>query len=130
MQRASARPTIPDNVVKLFVHESAQAGIDARSASSTPWNWLPNLQLAIEARCVPRTEICEPALCYTGDILDERRDKYSLKYYVDLAKQFEKLGAHILGIKDMAGLLKPYAARKLVRRLRQEIEHPDPSAHA
>ena len=69
-------------------------------------------------------KICEPAICYTGDILNSRRDKFSLKYYVDLAKQFEKLGATILGIKDMAGLCKPYAAQKLVRALKQEIGIP------
>ncbi|MBI3821710.1 MAG: pyruvate carboxylase, partial [Planctomycetes bacterium] len=112
----------PDNVVKLFIRESAQAGIDVFRIFDA-LNWLPNMKLAIE--CVLKEErICEPAICYTGDILDKRRDKYSLKYYVDLAKQLEKLGAHMLGIKDMAGLCKPFAAQKLVRALKQEIGIP------
>jgi pyruvate carboxylase len=112
----------PDNVVKLFVHESAQAGVDVFRIFDA-LNWLPNMQLAIE--CVRNeNKICEPAICYTGDILNPKRDKYNLKYYVDLAKQFEKLGATILGIKDMAGLCKPYAAQKLVRALKQEIGIP------
>jgi pyruvate carboxylase len=112
----------PDNVVKLFVHESAQAGIDVFRIFDA-LNWLPNMQLAIE--CVlAQNKICEPAICYTGDILDDRRDKYSLKYYVELAKQCEKLGATMLGIKDMAGLCKPYAAQKLVRALKAEIGIP------
>jgi pyruvate carboxylase len=68
--------------------------------------------------------ICEPAICYTGDILDPNRTKYNLKYYVDLAKELEKLGAHILAIKDMAGLCKPYAAKLLVKTLKQEIGIP------
>ena len=112
----------PDNVVKLFAHESARAGVDVFRIFDA-LNWLPNMQLAIE--CVRNeNKISEPAICYTGDILDGRRDKYNLKYYVDLAKQFEKLGATILGIKDMAGLCKPYAAQKLVRALKAEIGIP------
>src|SRR5258708_25198787 len=68
--------------------------------------------------------VCEAAICYTGDILDKARPKYSLKYYVELAKQLEKLGAHFLAIKDMAGLCKPYAAFDLVKRLKEEIALP------
>src|SRR6202043_2542765 len=68
--------------------------------------------------------LCEPAICYTGDILDPNRSKYSLAYYVDLAKDLERMGASLLGIKDMAGLCKPYAAQLLVRTLRQEIGIP------
>ena len=112
----------PDNVVKLFIHESAQAGIDVFRIFDA-LNWLPNLQLAVET-VLAEGKICEPAICYTGDILDPRRDKYSLKYYVGLAKQLVKLGATILGIKDMAGLCKPYAAQKLIRTLKQEIGIP------
>src|SRR5439155_5169642 len=86
-------------------------------------NWLPNLRLGIEA--VRSTGmLCEPAICYTGDILDPNRPKYDLKYYVELAKELEKLGANILAIKDMAGLCKPYAAQLLVRALKQEIGIP------
>ncbi|MBI2805821.1 MAG: pyruvate carboxylase [Planctomycetes bacterium] len=112
----------PDNVVRLFIHESAQAGIDLFRIFDA-LNWLPNLKLAIE--CVLKEgKICEPAICYTGDILNPKRDKFSLKYYVDLAKQFEKMGATLLGIKDMAGVCKPYAAQKLVRTLKTEIGIP------
>ena len=73
--------------------------------------------------------ICEAAICYTGDILDPKRDKYSLKYFVDLAKELEKLGTHFLAIKDMAGLLKPYAAKKLVKALRRGGRRADPLPH-
>jgi pyruvate carboxylase len=112
----------PDNVVKAFVKESAQAGIDLFRCFDS-LNWMPNLQLAIEF--VRETgALCEAAICYTGDILDPKRSKYDLKYYVTLAKQLEKAGAHLLGIKDMAGICKPYAAQKLVRALRQEIGIP------
>src|SRR5207253_75123 len=65
-----------------------------------------------------------PALCYTGDITDPKRTKYSLAYYVELAKQLEKMGANLLAIKDMAGLCKPHAARELVRALKQEVGIP------
>ncbi len=72
-------------------------------------NWVPNMRVAMEA--VHQTgAICEAAICYTGDILDPQRTKYTLNYYVDMAKELEKMGAHILAIKDMAGLCKPYAA--------------------
>jgi pyruvate carboxylase len=112
----------PDNVVRAFVKESADAGIDLFRVFDA-LNWLPNLKLGIEA--VRHTEaLCEAAICYTSDILDPKRTKYPLKYYVDLAKQLEKLGAHLLAIKDMAGLCKPYAAQQLVRALKQEIGIP------
>jgi pyruvate carboxylase len=112
----------PDNVVRAFVKESAQAGVDVFRIFDS-MNWLPNLNLAIEA--VRQTDaICEAAICYSGDILDPKRSKFDLKYYVNLAKDLEKLGTHVLAIKDMAGLLKPYAAKKLVKALRQEIGVP------
>jgi pyruvate carboxylase len=112
----------PDNVVKAFVHESAQAGIDLFRIFDA-LNWLPNLKVAIEA--VRKSGmLCEAAICYTGDILDPHRPKYDLKYYVNLARQLEKLGANLLSIKDMAGLCKPYAARLLIRTLKQEVGIP------
>jgi pyruvate carboxylase len=112
----------PDNVVIAFVKEAAQAGIDLFRIFDAN-NWLPNLELAIEA--VRGTGmLCEAAICYTGDILDPKRTKYSLAYYVGLAKDLEKRGANLLAIKDMAGLVKPYAARALVKALRQEIGLP------
>src|SRR3546814_15060994 len=69
---------------------------------------------------------CEGTICYTGDLFDASRPKFNLKYYVDMAKQLEKAGAHVLGLKDMAGVCKPRAARELVRVLKQEIGMPTP----
>ncbi|QVL29840.1 pyruvate carboxylase [Telmatocola sphagniphila] len=112
----------PDNVVAAFVKESAQAGVDVFRIFDS-LNWVPNMRTAIES-VRNAGAICEAAICYTGDILDPKRDKYGLDYYVKLAKELEKLGNNILAIKDMAGLLKPYAARKLVQALRQEISIP------
>jgi pyruvate carboxylase len=112
----------PDNVVRAFVKESAQAGIDLFRIFDA-LNWVPNLRLAIEA-VRDSGMLCEPAICYTGDILDPQRSKYDLKYYVGLARELEKLGANLLAIKDMAGLCKPYAAQLLVRTLKQEIGIP------
>lgn len=112
----------PDNVVRAFVKESASAGIDVFRVFDA-LNWVPNMQVAMDA-VLESGKICEPAICYTGDILNPGRTKYDLKYYVSLAKQLEKMGAHILAIKDMAGLCKPYAARLLVKTLKQEIGIP------
>jgi pyruvate carboxylase len=112
----------PDNVVRGFVIEAAQQGIDVFRIFDS-LNCIDNMQVAIDA--VHETgAICEPAICYTGDILDPSRPKYDLAYYVDLAKRLERMGAHILAIKDMAGLCKPYAAFELVGALKQEIGIP------
>jgi pyruvate carboxylase len=112
----------PDNVVAEFIYEAAAQGIDIFRIFDS-LNWLPNMKASMAA--VRKTHsVCEAAICYTGDILDPRRDKYSLAYYVKMAKELEKMGAHILAIKDMAGLCKPYAAEKLVKTLRQEIGIP------
>ncbi|SHK28665.1 pyruvate carboxylase [Paramaledivibacter caminithermalis] len=112
----------PDNVIRTFIDEASKKGIDVFRIFDS-LNWLRGMEVALDE--VLKTEkIAEVCLCYTGDILDTRRDKYSLKYYVDLAKEIEKMGAHILGIKDMAGLLKPYAATKLIKALKQEISIP------
>jgi pyruvate carboxylase len=112
----------PDNAVEEFIYEAAGQGIDIFRIFDS-LNWLPNMQVSMEA--VRKTgKICEAAVCYTGDILDPRRDKYSLQYYVRMAKELERMGAHILAIKDMAGLCKPYAAAKLVSTLRQEVGIP------
>ncbi|MDE3197035.1 MAG: pyruvate carboxylase, partial [Acidobacteriota bacterium] len=112
----------PDNVVREFVLESARQGIDIFRIFDS-LNWLPNMKVAIEA-VLETSRVCEAAICYTGDILDPARAKYSLKYYVEKAKELERMGAHVLGIKDMAGLLRPYAAEVLVRALRDEIGIP------
>jgi pyruvate carboxylase len=112
----------PDNVVKTFVQESAAAGMDLFRIFDS-LNWVPNMRVAMEA-VVESGALCEAAICYTGDILDRERTKYDLKYYVELAKELEKMGAHILCIKDMAGLCKPYAAEKLIKTLKREIGIP------
>ncbi len=113
----------PDNVVREFVKESVSAGMDVFRIFDA-LNWVPNMQVAMEAVLDTNKGICEPAICYTGDILNPNRTKYDLKYYVELAKQLEKMGAHILAIKDMAGLCKPAAARLLVKTLKEEIGIP------
>lgn len=112
----------PDNVVKVFVKEAADAGIDVFRVFDA-LNWIDNMKVAMEA-VVESGAICEASICYTGDIQNPGRQKYDLKYYVNLAKQLESMGAHILAIKDMAGLLKPKAARELVRALKQEVGLP------
>lgn len=112
----------PDNVVSEFCKEAHAAGMDIFRIFDS-LNWVPNMRVAMEA-VLGTGGICEPAICYTGDILDPARTKYDLKYYVELAKELEKLGAHILAIKDMAGLCKPYAAELLVKTLKQEIGIP------
>jgi len=112
----------PDNVVQAFVKESAAAGIDLFRVFD-PLNWVPNMKVAIDA-VVESGAICEAAICYTGDVLDPARTKYSLDYYVKLARELEKLGAHVLAIKDMAGLCKPLAAGKLVKALHDAVGIP------
>ncbi len=112
----------PDNVIAGFVHHAAQSGIDIFRVFDS-LNDLRNLEVSMAA--IRETSgVCEAAICYTGDILDTNHPKYSLQYYVDLAKQLEKMGAHILAIKDMAGLCRPFAARELVRVLKEEIGLP------
>jgi pyruvate carboxylase len=113
----------PDNVVAGFVKHSADAGMDIFRIFDS-LNYLPNMQVAMEAVRDHGKSLCEAAICYTGDILDSKRDKFSLKYYVAKAKELEKMGAHILAIKDMAGLCKPQAAYNLVDALKQEIGIP------
>jgi pyruvate carboxylase len=113
----------PDNVVAGFVKHSADAGMDIFRIFDS-LNYLPNMKVAMEAAREHGRVLCEAAVCYTGDILDEKRDKFSLKYYIAKARELEKMGAHILAIKDMAGLCKPQAAYNLVHALKQEIGIP------
>ena len=112
----------PDNIIREFIKESAKSGIDVFRVFDS-LNWLPGMELSME-EVLKHDKICEAGICYTGDILDLSRDKYTLKYYVDFAKELEKRGAHILAIKDMSGLLKPHAARKLISTLKQEVGLP------
>ncbi|MDU5378126.1 pyruvate carboxylase [Peptoniphilus lacydonensis] len=112
----------PDNVVVKFIKESSKNGIDLFRIFDS-LNWLPGMQLSID-EVLKNGKIAEATMCYTGDILDEKKDKYSIKYYVDLAKELERTGAQIIGIKDMSGLLKPYAAKKLIKNLKEEVGVP------
>jgi pyruvate carboxylase len=112
----------PDNVIIEFVGEAQSQGIDIFRIFDS-LNSIENMRVSIDA-VLETGAVCEPAICYTGDILDKGRPKYSLKYYVAMARQLEKLGAHFLAIKDMAGLCKPYAAFELVKTLREEIAIP------
>ena len=113
----------PDNVVREFTLEAARQGIDVFRIFDS-LNDLDNMEVAVAACLEAGTPICETAICYTGDILDPSRPKYDLNYYVKLAKRLEKMGAHVLAIKDMAGLCRPYAGFELVKALRQEIGLP------
>ena len=112
----------PDNVVKEFIHLAAKNGVDVFRIFDS-LNGLDNMRLSIDTvrEC---NKVAEAALCYTGDILDPRRDKYDLKYYVDMAKELAAAGANIIAIKDMAGLLKPEASYRLVSALKDAVDLP------
>ena len=112
----------PDNVVREFARVAAREGIDVFRIFDS-LNYVPAMIPAIEA-VREAGAIAEAAICYTGDLFDPARQKYDLGYYVRLAKRLESAGATMLGIKDMAGLCRPYAARKLVETLRQEVGIP------
>lgn len=111
-----------DNVVRFFVDRAAKNGVDVFRVFDS-LNWVDNMRVAIDA-VRESGALCEAAICYTADIFDTSRPKYNLKYYIDMAKQLEKAGAHILGIKDMAGVCRPRAARELVKALKQEVGLP------
>ncbi|MEQ9092601.1 MAG: pyruvate carboxylase, partial [Miltoncostaeaceae bacterium] len=112
----------PDNVVRHFVAQAADAGIDLFRVFDS-LNWVDNMRVAIDA-VRESGMLCEAAICYTGDLTDPARTKYDLRYYLDMARKLEDAGAHILAIKDMAGLCKPEAARLLVGALREETALP------
>lgn len=112
----------PDNVVQAFVKQAALTGVDVFRVFDS-LNWVENMRIAMDA-VIEAGKVCEGTICYTGDMLDPARSKYDLKYYVDRARELQAAGAHVLGLKDMAGLLKPASARTLVRTLKQEIGLP------
>lgn len=112
----------PDNVVRYFVDQAAKAGMDVFRIFDC-LNWIENMRVSIDA-VVESGKLAEGAICYTGDIFDPARSRYDLKYYVALAKKLEATGIHVLGLKDMAGLLKPAAARVLITTLKQEVGLP------
>ncbi|HEV7255289.1 MAG TPA: pyruvate carboxylase [Mesorhizobium sp.] len=112
----------PDNVVRHFVREAAGAGIDLFRVFDC-LNWVENMRVAMDA-VRAENRLCEAAICYTGDIRDPARAKYDLNYYVGLARELEAAGAHIIAVKDMAGLLKPGSARVLFKALREATDLP------
>jgi pyruvate carboxylase len=112
----------PDNVVQSFVKQAAKTGVDVFRVFDS-LNWVENMRVAMDA-VLEANKVCEGTICYTGDLLDPARSKYDLKYYLDRAKELKSAGAHVLGLKDMAGLLKPAAARVLVKAMKQEIGLP------
>ncbi|MDE2304679.1 MAG: pyruvate carboxylase [Gammaproteobacteria bacterium] len=112
----------PDNVVRYFVERAAAAGIDLFRVFDC-LNWTANMRVAIEA-VLATGRLCEGAICYTGNLSNPRQTKYDLRYYLGLARDLKDMGAHIIGIKDMAGLCQPHAATVLVRALKEEIGLP------
>lgn len=112
----------PDNVVQHFVKQAARGGIDLFRVFDC-LNWVENMRVAMDA-VRAEGKLCEAAICYTGDILDPARAKYDLSYYVGLAGELEAAGANIIAVKDMAGLLKPGAARVLFKALREATDLP------
>jgi len=111
----------PDNVVQSFVAEAAK-GIDVFRVFDS-LNWVENMRVAMDA-VIEADKVCEGTICYTGDILNPDRAKYDLNYYVKMGRDLRDAGAHVLGLKDMAGLLKPAAARVLVKALKEEVGLP------
>ena len=112
----------PDNVVQHFVKTAASSGVDVFRVFDS-LNWVENMRVAMDA-VQEAGKVCEGTICYTGDIFDPDRAKYDLKYYVAMGKELKAAGAHVLGLKDMAGLLKPAQARQLVRALKSEVGLP------
>ncbi len=112
----------PDNVVREFVRQAAETGVDVFRVFDS-LNWVENMRVAMDA-VIESGKVCEGTICYTGDIDDPDRAKYSLDYYVRMGCELRDAGAHLLGLKDMAGLLKPGAARRLIGALRDEVGLP------
>ena len=111
-----------DNVVRFFVRQAASAGVDVFRVFDS-LNWVRNMRVAIDAVCESGA-LCEGAICYTGDLFDKSRAKYDLKYYVGVARELQRAGVHVLGIKDMAGICRPQAAAALVKALKAETGLP------
>lgn len=112
----------PDNVVQFFVKQAAETGVDVFRVFDS-LNWVENMRVAMDA-VIDSGKVCEGTVCYTGNMLDPDRSKYDLQYYVKTAQELKAAGAHVLGLKDMAGLLKPPAARILIKALKEEVGLP------
>ena len=112
----------PDNLIREFIKESSSSGIDVFRIFDS-LNWIKGMEVAID-EVRNSGKVAEAAICYTGDILDDSRAKYTVQYYKDMARELEATGAHILAIKDMAGLLKPQAAYRLISELKEATNLP------
>ncbi len=112
----------PDNVVESFVAQAAASGVDVFRVFDS-LNWVENMRVAMDA-VIAAEKVCEGTICYTGDILNPERAKYDLSYYVEMGKALKDAGAHVLGLKDMAGLLKPASATLLIKALKEEVGLP------
>jgi len=112
----------PDNVVRRFVAQAAESGVDVFRVFDS-LNWVENMRVSMDA-VLETGKVLEGAVCYTGDLDDPDRSKYDLKYYVEMGRALADAGSHVLGVKDMAGLLKPDAARALVKALKEETGLP------
>ena len=112
----------PDNLVREFIRQAARGGIDIFRVFDS-LNWIPGMQVAID-EVLKEGKFCEGTICYTGDVLDPNNTTFTLDYYVNMAKELEKLGVHSIAIKDMAGLLKPYSAKVLVKALKEAVNLP------
>ena len=112
----------PDNVVRAFVARAAESGVDVFRVFDS-LNWVENMRVAMDA-VIEAGRVCEGTICYTGDLNDPERSKYDLAYYVAMGCELRDAGAHVLGLKDMAGLLKPTAAGPLIRALKGEVGLP------
>ncbi|GAA4843838.1 pyruvate carboxylase [Algivirga pacifica] len=113
----------PDNLIEKFIEKSWESGIDVFRIFDS-LNWIEAMKVSIRTVRERTGGIAEAAICYTGDISNPDNQKYTLQYYLDLARQLEDEGAHMLAIKDMAGLLKPYAATELITELKKVIDIP------
>lgn len=113
----------PDNLVEKFIEKAGETGVDIFRIFDS-LNWIENMKVSIKAVRERTNGLAEACICYTGDLLNPNEKKYTLPYYLDLAKQLEDAGAHIIAIKDMAGLLKPYAAEKLITELKKTVDLP------
>jgi len=112
----------PDNVVQAFVARAAETGVDVFRVFDS-LNWVENMRVAMDA-VIESGRICEGTICYTGDLLDPAQQKYTVNYYVKMAKELEAAGAHVLGVKDMAGVLKAPAAKVLFSALKDAVDLP------
>jgi pyruvate carboxylase len=113
----------PDNLVVKFIEEAAATGIDVFRIFDS-LNWVENMRISIQTVRERTNSLAEACLCYSGDILDTSRKKFTLQYYLELARELEDAGAHIIAIKDMAGLLKPLAAELLISKLKETVDLP------